>query len=296
MIYKIIFQILLVIVIIIILKYFNDILNDEYPAIIPIETFDAKIERTTRNQCGNICAKLLNCNGFSYDNTNQFCYISEKPLLGKPEANLYSGEYLTSFPLCNKQKQIEDPVIATKDDYKADATFRCNTVDPKLEQYFIYNDNEIQLNSLDDTKNILVDPFKMNQIDYPTSALKSYDIDDMKYILNDNTKLEHIMRELDDEYLGQYLYPHMCTSNISKKDCLSACVNDNNCAGTEWNPVYLNKLKNSQFEVNEGVCCPKRKISKAVPRTNDLKYGKFYAKIPIVKSDLNNKQNIVTIS
>jgi hypothetical protein len=99
-----------------------------------------------------------------------------------------------------------------------------------------------------------------------------------------------VVREKDDEYLGTYMYPHKCSANISKKDCLHQCINNKDCQGTEYNPTYL-----QSDNIHKGICCPKIKINKIIPRRNKFNFGKFYLKDRIIKDNMNTDDDVILV-
>lgn len=267
------------------------------------ELFDAKIERINKDECGALCTKLTNCNSFSYDDVNKVCYVSKSQMLGKPLTNLYSPDYRQGLPLCNKKSQIIDPIIATNKDYKNNSIYSCisldsTNIDYQKQKYYSYIENkETELNSLDDIEKVPLKKYKMDELEYPTYMLQVFDIDNVKNIIHNENEDKQIflMKEMDDEFLGQYLYPHVCASNVSKNNCLNDCLLNKKCIGTEWNPVYLKLLKDKTYQLNENVCCPKIRIIERIPRRSEFKYGKFYVKSYLSEDDLKNKTNIVTL-
>jgi hypothetical protein len=286
-----IFQFLLIVMLIYILY---KITNKEY--------FDAKILRGSREQCGKLCTRLTNCYGFSYDNNTNNCYLSKTQLLGRPETNLFSNDYKRGMPLCTKRMQIADQVIASNDDLLNNSLYSCNTINidgSQTPSYFSYLEKEIKLNTqnnVDEIKKIKPVRYKMDELVYPYSYLDTYDIDKFNYLLTQETQDKFMMKEFGDEFLGQYTYPHVCVSNISKESCFKDCLNNSDCRGTEWNPAYLRKLSDGSYELNENVCCSKRILAKRIPRRDQFKYGKFYVKMPLDKDEIENVNNIVSIN
>lgn len=245
------------------------------------EKFDAKILRGNREMCGKLCTRLTNCYGFSYNDKTNECYLSKTQLLGRPETNLFSNDYTRGMPLCTKRTQIADQVIASNNDLLNNSLYSCNTINVDGSQtpsYYSYMDKEIKLNTQDEIQKIKPIRYKMDELEYPYSYLDTYDIDKFDYLLTPLDQTKFTMKQLNDEVLGQYAYPHVCVSNISKENCLKDCLDNSDCKGTEWNPVYLRKLKDGSYELNENICCPKRILIKKIPRRNQFKYGNFYVK------------------
>lgn len=137
---------------------------------------------------------------------------------------------------------------------------------------------------------ILIDPDSTDAKNYnKSSGSPEMDISDngpinlsknMHLITNPTKSNSYIiMREYDNEFLGQYQYQHKCTSNISKEKCMKNCLENNDCVGTEWNPMIFKKIGvPNLYEFEENVCCPKKKINKVIPRRHEFRLGKFYMK------------------
>jgi hypothetical protein len=106
-----------------------------------------------------------------------------------------------------------------------------------------------------------------------------------------------IMRQYDDEFMGQYQFHHKCSTNISKDKCLKQCSESSDCVGTEWNPVLFKKVgKPNLYEIEENVCCPKKKINKVVTRRKDLRKGNFYLKELANKNYIQSNELLVGLN
>jgi hypothetical protein len=127
--------------------------------------------------------------------------------------------------------------------------------------------NEVQMLMNDDAKpdNVIVDE----------TLLSNQDIN--QYSPKDQYKLFKIYNDYNDG--GEYLLPHKCNKNISHKNCLNYCLNNNNCLGVEWNPTFFN---------DTNICCPYRTIGRMTPRTESYNTGKFYLKEPKKQLSKNN--------
>jgi hypothetical protein len=250
------------------------------------EQFDEKINRVTKEQCGIICTKVLDCQAFATDD-NKTCYLSKTPITGKPHGSIFSLEYNHDDMTCNKLQGIPDPSIATSLDLIKNATYMCrktaNAISP---DYRIYVNGEKTLQDLNHLNDMTIDRYTFEGIDWG----KQMDLDDNKELITNPTKDNSVivMREKNEEYLGQYMVQHKCSENISKRDCLDQCINSDDCIGTEWNPVYLHN-----DNLYERICCPKIKINEIIPRRNDFKFGKFYLKDKIIKDDIETINTIV---
>jgi hypothetical protein len=126
-------QFVLICVIIIIIIIFNGNLN---------ENFDEKINRVTKTQCGMICTKIPECQGFAVNNDN-VCYLSKTPIENKPHNSIFSLQYNNNDRRCNKVENLKDPIIATPIDLIKNATYVCKenaTSEDKM--YRIYVNDE----------------------------------------------------------------------------------------------------------------------------------------------------------
>ena len=90
--------------------------------------------------------------------------------------------------------------------------------------------------------------------------------------INDTTKVDHVFRIYDNHNHGQYLKEHKCTSGVKHQNCLKYCLENKDCVGVEWNPLFKNKKE---------LCCPYRTIDKLGRREKEYINGKFYLKAPI---------------
>ena len=115
-----IFIILLLLIIILFVKIISEY-ND-------IEHYDAKIENIkSSSECGAKCTEELKCAGFGYNSNSNSCFLSKRPILGKPEESVYTDNYNENDNKCNKirkltaktkdPKQLLDNSIYTCDNY-----------------------------------------------------------------------------------------------------------------------------------------------------------------------------------
>lgn len=247
------------------------------------EYFDEKITNTNKEKCGIMCTKLINCKGFMVEDDgiggkDNVCYLSKTPILGSPTKSVFANEYKSTTTRCNKYDSYTDTQISDFEK-KKNATYICvpNQKD-NIQTYKIYDNKEKQIYSLEDLEYINVDPYTFVDIDWD----KQINLDDYpKLIQNPNQEEKNtviLMTEHPDEYLGQYLFPHKCVGNISQHDCLQFCINNSDCVGTEYNAVYTPKNDTNSYELHKGVCCPKKEITKYIPRKNEHKSGSFFIK------------------
>lgn len=270
------FQILFVVFLIIFIYFVLS--SEEY------ERFDEKVTMTTKKNCGIACTKALGCKGFQSDDVNNICYLSESLILGAPTKSPFMKEYNKNTERCNKLNPVTDVVVASELDLKKNATYICtpNQVQNN-ETIKIYDNNEKIIYNTDDLPFINVDDYSFVKIDWGKEiSLNNYPD------LVTNKRPDHtidIMVEHDDEYLGQYMFPHKCVENISQGNCLKQCLDNKNCAGTEWNHLYIKQLLDGKYDMYRDVCCPKIKIKQNIPRRDQFRYGHFYTKETIDRND-----------
>lgn len=124
-------------------------------------------------------------------------------------------------------------------------------------------------------------------------------LDKNLHLITNPTKAEsiNIMNEYDEEFIGQYLFPHKCSTNISKEDCMKQCLNNDDCVGTEWNPIlFIKKGEPNLYEFEENVCCPKTRIKKVIKRRKPNRKGHFYLKEKKNRQTIQNGQIMVGLN
>jgi len=267
------------------------------------EQFDAKVNNASRKQCGHICTKLTDCRGFSSDEQG-ICYLSQTPILGRPTNSVFMTDYNKNYMRCNKLAQIVMSEDTSTDDYKKNATYICApnevVIDPKIMYYAghnrldtqayyaghnrldtqaYYDNDEQTLNNLNDLNNVSFSPYSIENINWGSQI----DLTKNPNLATNPTAENSVfvMEKHDNEYLGEYMYPHQCSTNIKEQDCLQQCMNESTCMGTEYNPAYL-----VNGNLYTGVCCPKMQIKQIIPRRQQYQYGSFYLKNNIYKSDM----------
>jgi hypothetical protein len=252
------------------------------------ELYDAKISNSNEIQCGSMCTKIFDCVGFTYNNNTNKCYLSKSILFDKPIKSVFKDDYVESLSQCNKISLVTDPLYANDIDFKRNATYSCRT--NNIDQLKIYNNNKYKiLNNIEELNNIELDEYQMGTIYWGINI----DQEENPMLTQNKNKMDfEIMKEYDNEFLGQYLYPHKCVYNTSQKNCLQSCLDNKNCIGTEFNPLYMKN--NNNLEIYSGICCPKIKIKKEILRREDVKFGKFYLKEKYI--DRKNMQNNIYLA
>lgn len=261
---------------------------------IKVENFDNRIERLLERNCGTLCTNVNDCGAFAYDASNNVCWISKDKIFKKPISSLYTQDYNKKFMRCNKLAKIDDPVIAKSSDYVNNAIYQCKpTEESKSDTYTLYTENTSKSGELTDLKSTDMNKYKISELDWPT-LFNPLDFSDVKLIIYPDKKKLYIMREKDTEYLGEPLYEHECVANIEKKDCITSCLDDIECQGTEYNTSFIQN-KNGKSIRYRNVCCPRKAISKIIPRRDDFMNGKFYFKNSIVMSDVMAEKDVVLL-
>jgi PAN domain len=266
------------------------------------ESFDARIAGATKTQCGTACTKVLGCAGFAYDDANKYCYLSKDAIYFSPaktakadETKVFAQFYDRDMPRCNKLYMIDDPLYNSRNNLLRNFAYICKEKESDMESqktYKIYNKKEIPIKDVTKINHLKMDPYTFEEIEWN----KSTNLDKNLQLITNPTPSNsfNIMREYNNEYLGQYLYPHKCVSNITKKDCLKQCLNDKECVGTEWNPILMKKVgKPNKYIMEENICCPKRIIKATRPRIPEHEHGHFYLKENVIR-DSFSRDNILT--
>lgn len=253
------------------------------------ENFDAKINRVPNDKCGVICTKTLGCQGFASNPESNTCFLSKSQILGKPEHSLFGNKYNSIGLVCNKFKPVTDTVIATTEDLINNSIYSCSlnrtsgNTDPVQFRQYVNSEILFGTNKPDISK-ISVDDYTFEEINWDSEI----NLDDRKDLIKNPTISNSItvLKEKDGFFAGEYLYSHGCSGNIDKQTCLKQCILNSDCAGTEWNPVFLEKDdKSNQTLLYRGICCPKKNITTESERNPDHEFGKFYLKTKIYRNE-----------
>ena len=321
------------------------------------ESFDQRIDGTTKEQCGIICTKVLGCDAFSYDSKNKYCFLSKDGIYFRPQKKAYTNFYDRKFPRCNKLYKIDDPFYNPRNSIIRNATYECMKKEGGNVNHMIYDNKEREWK--DDISTInkaTINPYKFERIEWngivpisdgrfntslevpvPTDPTQNdegsiiatpdetddnqrgarhinipeltpdvstisngaIDLDRNLHLVTNPTESNsfNIMREYDDEFLGQYQFHHKCSTNISKQDCMTQCLEDDDCVGTEWNPVLFGKVQTPNvYEIEENICCPKRRINKVTSRKRDKRFGHFYLKENVNREYIQKDEILVGLN
>ncbi len=278
------YQIFYIIIILILLYIFYNLFtkNKNNKNINSKENFDGRISDVTQEQCGDFCTKIYGCGGFSYDDSNQKCYVSINPILGNPPFDsLYVNEFDPSFLICNKPFPIKDEIDEGQDfAYAKNSIYLCSQEMDTLGKFQYVNGESQQVQ---DNQKITNDPYKLKQLYWPT---RRKDLD-ANYVTNNDIFNNIIFYEKDDEneHLGQYLFQHKCVNDVPLTDCLQKCALEDECDGVEFNPLLLEKVNNVNDEDSKqtllqrkNVCCLKKNIKNKIKRRKEHEAGSFYTK------------------
>ena len=88
-----------------------------------LESFDEKITRSTKTNCGIACTKVFGCKGFQSDEANNICYLSKSTIMGSPTNSVFGDEYSKNTERCNKITAAVDTYEISESEKKANATY-----------------------------------------------------------------------------------------------------------------------------------------------------------------------------
>ncbi len=259
-----------------------------------IENYEARLTTSDKDECANHCRNIINCSSFGYDNQTNKCYLSKIPILGQPLKSLYSDEYQKEHYRCNKKKSID--VITdnmSMDKYRDNNAFICaETERSKYNMNYLIDNKLVELENDSKLFEQEVKPYDMFEIEWPT---RKVDVNIFVDKVDDSNLNYKVFEKKDNEYLGKYMFPHKCVSDVSLKECLRFCDESNACVGVEFNPTYLKENKeDGTHEISRNVCCPKISIDEAVPRRAEFIGGSFYLKN--YKNEINKNNHFVIIN
>jgi hypothetical protein len=243
------------------------------------ENYDARISNVDNiEKCANMCSSVYGCGGFAYNTNDNKCYLSKFPLASPVVPSLYSNEFTKSNVYCNKSLPILSSEPINEDLYVDNKVYDCyvREAEDLGKKYYDFNKpgKQIYFNDLYGLKS---EPYNIQKLEWP---MKQVDLKfDDKFNLYYDTK--DIVYEADNmnEYIGTYLNPSMCQTDINQNKCLKDCTLNADCIGVEYNPVY---------KIYKNVCCPKSKIEKIIPRSEEKLAGTFYMKQLNLKDDTKN--------
>jgi hypothetical protein len=261
-----------------------------------IENYDAKIKNIDEKMCADSATTSYDSNAFAYDPKTKSCYISKEPILAKPLASLYNNEYKADQHRCNKLKNITANEHTTNIDLVKNATYGCANNETDSAQMFLIDPKPNSIKkpiTMDQVTTTKIDNYYLRNINWPTLQ------DDPLNQIPPTVHLPKLSTDVNgfkyskNEYLGAYIYDQKCVVNVSLDDCLNFCSNNNECVGTEWNPILLKNINNKtnyydkkinspqEYNVYKDVCCPKKVIKEIIPRRLDYVNGSFYVKNPM---------------
>ena len=246
------------------------------------ENYDARISNVNNiEKCANICSSIYGCGGFAYNSENNKCYVSKYPLTSPSLPSLYSNEFKKSNIYCNKALPIISDISINEDLYVDNKVYNCYTQNAQNlgKKYYDINKPEKQI-YFNDLYGLKSEPYNIQNLEWPTEQV-DLKFDD-KFNLQYDTKDIYYEADNKNEYLGTYLNPSMCRTDIDQHKCLKDCTLNADCIGVEYNPTY---------KTYKNVCCPKSKIEKKIPRREDKMSGSFYTKQVNLKD--YTKNNII---
>ena len=242
------------------------------------ESFDEKITNSTTDQCGVICSKTYDCNGFAVDPDKNICYLSKKPLLGTPYESKYYQDFNNSFPICNKVFSVYDASIASQSDLKENASYIClDNIKSNNRNYYMFVNDKQKINSID--RNYLD---SLPDVNYTFNDIQwgnTLNLNDNMYLATNPTPDNSVtyFTKSNIKRDGEPLYSNKNVANISEKDCLGNCLSDKNCVAVDWNPLLL--IKNGdKFDNYNSVCSSYKNLHGETIRNDNEKLGNLYVK------------------
>lgn len=296
-----IIPLLAIIIIVFIFYTLTEIINrggiNRIDSVDMIEGYNGRISKITKEKCGSLCTRTIGCAGFGYDEKTERCYLSQKPIDTRPVAVLYADEYLPHHDICNKKYVIDSDKNIHDDNMKYNAIYTC-TDDEKgaVDTLMIKDDNITPIFDDNKLKELKVDTYALKTINWPSSRI---DIE-FERPNRDDAQFSKIFVKRENEYLGQYMYPHMCVANIPELECIKHCAKNQECSGVEWNPFMMDPSGENQnrYKIYKNICCPKSTIDKIIPRRELHMNGSFYEKLSSVDNihDLSTDKERIFIT
>jgi hypothetical protein len=135
------------------------------------ESFDARIEGSTKVQCGTICSKVLGCSGFAYDADNKNCYLARDKIIYSParrerprHLNVFAEFYKKDMPRCNKLYVINDPLYNSRNNLLRNITYTCQDFEEGPATNKIYNGEEIPIDDVTKINQLSPKPYTFEKI------------------------------------------------------------------------------------------------------------------------------------
>lgn len=281
----ILFQLLLLLIIIVCVYYIFIIPLNK------IENYDGRISGINKEMCGKFCTETVGCQAFGYDNINNKCYLSERPILYQPAGSIYSQEYDIDQSRCNKidpiREDIDDINNLDDEELRRNMLYSCQEMENgDYNFYKISNGNIEHIVKTNTTNDTMANSFMKTEYEkYPLFRIKwpnyrkDLNINDMYN--KERNKLDNytIFEKSNKEFMGEYLYPYECVKDIPENICVQSCAENENCAGIEYNPNFHNEIIDKNIKNNyKSVCCLKKTVGESYPRRENFKNGYFYVK------------------
>jgi len=275
-----------------------------------IEHYDDRYTDTNFTKCAKLCRGISECYGFGYDREKNICYPAKSTIDGVPlVGSLFESQFKPIHTTCNKVEPILEATSKVSfDARRKNSVYSCKERDDLQPQWYFYNRDKFT--NIGEGKNLDeifdVDEYKVRPYSWPINQFNTDQIDLLEDITSSKRltpknitqvdRINSVWGDVDniipinnnisykisnDMNTGEYLYPHKCTSDISKKSCLDICSKNKNCVGVEFNKKFGGKYN---------VCCPYKTKGKFIKRPNRYVIGDYYEKIWS-----NNKANNNTI-
>ena len=269
--YIIIFSLILIIIVI----------NNKYG--LNTEKYDARVSNVNKiARCANMCSSVYGCGGFAHNKDNNKCYLSKYPITSPPIPSLYSKDFSDGNIYCNKMFPINSDYSLNNDMYVDNKVYDCYTKNAEElgKKYYDMNGSEKNI-YMNDIYSLKSDPYKLQNLRWPNQE-KDISFDNDLNILYDESEIVYD-GDQDNEYIGDYLYPSRCKTDIKLNKCLSDCKINPECVGVEYNP---------KFKDFKNVCCLKSTFKNKIKRRSIAENGIYYSKRLFEDNDLN-KNNII---
>jgi hypothetical protein len=257
-----------------------------------VENYDAMMRNISSTDCGHECTIGVNCSAFAYKPGDKKCFLSREIILGKPKNGLYVDQYSPLDTRCNKINRLTDSKQIDVRTLTENSVYVC--ADGEKNIYGEHQYANRGASALDNNIPPTEVKYPVRMIEWPktieTELIPSFIKPEKEKIKKENIRFV----ESDDEFLGQYLLAHQCVADIPLYDCIKFCNNNKDCAGVEWlEEIYDDLGENVNFyRTRNSICCPKKIISKIIPRRSKYKKGKFYIKTKTEKSDDSDNMTI----
>lgn len=178
---KFIYLLILIIILLIILTNYNDILKiDVY------EHYDGVVRNiNTIEDCADITSSIYDTSAFSYDPSNNNCYISKTSLTRPPiQIHPYHNDFKISDVICNKRLYAKNSELNFDNIFIGNRLYECYKNDSKIKDdidtFYFQKDKQKQLITYQDTSKLPITKHNFFNIDWP---INKDELNDIKVIM-----------------------------------------------------------------------------------------------------------------